>query len=57
MNNKNVWILNTIACVFCLVAGVTCLINGRTVFGVLDVVLGTVNGVCAVLGFIGFRNR
>ena len=54
MKNENVWILNTIACVFCLVAGVTCLINDRIVFGVSDILLSAANGIWAVLGY---RNR
>lgn len=57
MKNENVWILNTIACVFCLVAGVVCF-TGNSIsniaIGTLDILLSIINGILAVRGY---RNR
>lgn len=46
---KNVWLLNAIPCCLCLIVGALCLLNdGPIMWGVIDILLGIINGSLSV---------
>lgn len=45
------WLCNAIVGAACLVIGIAGLVRGDLVFGILDVLLGIINGAVAVWGY------